>query len=156
MHAKRLRAAGEKFDPRSILVRSTFRDRVSPLVSPDQPTQRFLLPPRFLLFLFISFAPSSNHLPRLEDIDHVNVVVLVLHLDMLPYVRLHLAHVLAIRTLESRFLTALISQMTVQVLLPREHASTVEIRTGILARFHEPIGPSMSHRPRHHRAFLLP
>lgn len=79
---------------------------------------------------------SLKKLPRLEHIDHVDIPVLVLRLDVLSYVGLHFALVLAIRALESWLLTALISQMAGQIPLPREHASTIGIRTGVLARFH--------------------
>lgn len=94
---------------------------------------------RFLLeysFVANSCAFSLKKLPRLKHIDHVDISVLVLRLDVLSYVGFHLALVLAIRTLESWLLTALISQMAGQVPLPREHASTIGIRTGVLARFH--------------------
>ena len=55
----------------------------------------------------------------------------MLDLDVLAYIGLHLAHVVAVRTLEPRILTALVTQMTGQVPLPSEHASTVWIRTGV-------------------------
>lgn len=85
---------------------------------------------------FVANSFSLKKLPRLEHIDHVDIPVLVLRLDVLSYVGLHLALVLAIRALEPWLLTALISQMAGQVPLPREHASTIGIRTGVFARFH--------------------
>lgn len=96
---------------------------------------------------------SSNNLPRLKNVYHVDVAVLMLNSDVLPYVRFHLARVVAIRTLESRLLTALISQMTSEVLLPIENASTVWVWTGKLASFHEPIGAPMA-RPHHEPPFV--
>lgn len=77
----------------------------------------------------------------------------MLHPDVLPYVRLHLAQVIAVRTLEPRFLTALVTQVTGQVPLPSENASTVRIRTGELVRFHEPRGEPMTRR-RQQRSLL--
>lgn len=82
---------------------------------------------------------SSNNFPRLTNIDHINVVVLVLDPDVLAYISLNFAHVVAIRTLESRLSAALIAQMTGQVSLPSEHTSTVGIRAGVLAGFHQAI-----------------
>lgn len=82
---------------------------------------------------------SSNNFPRLTNIDHINVAVLVLGPDVLAYISLNFAHVVAIRTLESRLLAALIAQMAGQVSLPSEHTSTVGIRAGVLADFHQAI-----------------
>lgn len=71
-------------------------------------------------------------------------MVLVLHPDVFPYVRLHLAHVIAVRTLEPRLLTALVTQVAGQVPLPSEDATTVRVRAGVRAGFHEPIGASVT------------
>lgn len=87
---------------------------------------------------------SPKNLPRPEHIDHVDVVVLVLALDVLPYVRLHLAHVLAVRALESRLLAALVAQVAGQVPLPREHAAAIGVRAGELAGLREPVGPPVA------------
>ena len=87
---------------------------------------------------------SSNNFPRLTNIDHIDVVVLVLDPDVLAYISLNFAHVVAIRTLESRLSAALISQMAGQVSLPSEYASTVGIRAGVLASFHEAIRALMT------------
>lgn len=93
----------------------------------------------------------SKKLPRSKDVDHVDVVVLVLHPDVLSYVRLYLAQVIAVRTLESRFLTALVPQMTGQVSLPSENASTIRIRTGEFVRSRVPVGKPMMTRRRGRR-----
>lgn len=82
---------------------------------------------------------SSNNFPRSTNIDHVDVVVLVLDPDVLAYISLNFAHVVAIRTLESRLSAALIAQMAGQVSLISEYASTVGIRAGVLVSFHEAI-----------------
>lgn len=73
-------------------------------------------------------------------------MVLVLDPDVLPDVGLHLAHVVAVRALEPRLLAALVPQMARQVPLPREHAATVRVRAGELARFREPVGATVDPR----------
>lgn len=71
-------------------------------------------------------------------------MVLVFDPDVLAYVSLNFAHVVAIRTLESRLSAALIAQMAGQVSLPSEYASTVGIRAGVLASSHEAIRALMT------------
>ena len=77
---------------------------------------------------FVANSFSLKKLPRLEHIDHVDIPVLVLRLDVLSYVGLHLALVLAIRALEPRQLAALVLKMFLQVVLPIENAATLWTR----------------------------
>lgn len=61
----------------------------------------------------------------LKDVDNIDGVVFVFGPNVLPYIGLDLAHVVAVGTLEPGQLTALIAQMTHQVSLPREDAPTI-------------------------------
>lgn len=57
------------------------------------------------------------------------MAVSMLNLNVFPYMSLVLAHVVAVRTLEPRLLSALVTKVSVKVLFPREDAQAIRIRT---------------------------
>lgn len=67
--------------------------------------------------------------PLAIGVDDKNIVIFMLVLNMLPYVSLDFAYVIAIRTFESRLLTALVAKVACQIPLPREDTATIWIRT---------------------------
>lgn len=65
----------------------------------------------------------------MKSINDINIAVVMLSLNVFPYVSLVLAHVVAVRTLEPRLLAALVAKMSVKVPFPREDARAIRIRT---------------------------
>lgn len=67
-----------------------------------------------------------------QQVDSVDPIARVFAPDVLPDARLGFALILAIRTLESWLLAAVVLEMSVKISLPAEGASTVSIWAGEL------------------------